>query len=101
MMNTPHIEQGPNAGQMPVRHPGHNIHPHQAPPPQPQPNYQTNIQFKNKEDHSRSQSEMRQIINSIYDPVNAFKLPDDLYSCLLYTSPSPRDGLLSRMPSSA
>ena len=33
-------------------------------------------------------------------------LPDDLaidaeVSCLLYTSPSPRDGLLSRMPSSA
>ena len=27
-----------------------------------------------------------------------FDLPD---SCLLYTSPSPRDGLLSRMPSSA
>ena len=28
--------------------------------------------------------------------------PDTLYSfCLLYTSPSPRDGLLSRMPSSA
>ena len=27
---------------------------------------------------------------------------DSLYSdCLLYTSPSPRDGLLSRMPSSA
>jgi len=25
----------------------------------------------------------------------------DLESCLLYTSPSPRDGLLSRMPSSA
>ena len=24
-----------------------------------------------------------------------------LFSCLLYTSPSPRDGLLSRMPSSA
>ena len=24
-----------------------------------------------------------------------------LRSCLLYTSPSPRDGLLSRMPSSA
>ena len=23
------------------------------------------------------------------------------YGCLLYTSPSPRDGLLSRMPSSA
>ena len=25
----------------------------------------------------------------------------DLETCLLYTSPSPRDGLLSRMPSSA
>ena len=25
----------------------------------------------------------------------------DTYLCLLYTSPSPRDGLLSRMPSSA
>ena len=24
-----------------------------------------------------------------------------LFACLLYTSPSPRDGLLSRMPSSA
>ena len=30
------------------------------------------------------------------------RLQDDLPSfCLLYTSPSPRDGLLSRMPSSA
>ena len=28
--------------------------------------------------------------------------PSDMYeACLLYTSPSPRDGLLSRMPSSA
>ena len=27
--------------------------------------------------------------------------PEQSYSCLLYTSPSPRDGLLSRMPSSA
>eukprot|EP01016_Furgasonia_blochmanni_P003636 TRINITY_DN11421_c0_g1_i4.p3 TRINITY_DN11421_c0_g1~~TRINITY_DN11421_c0_g1_i4.p3 ORF type:complete len:100 (-),score=2.13 TRINITY_DN11421_c0_g1_i4:12-311(-) len=26
---------------------------------------------------------------------------NDDYTCLLYTSPSPRDGLLSRMPSSA
>ena len=28
-------------------------------------------------------------------------LRQQLLSCLLYTSPSPRDGLLSRMPSSA
>ena len=34
----------------------------------------------------------------------AYKVPKSLplaYACLLYTSPSPRDGLLSRMPSSA
>ena len=31
-------------------------------------------------------------------PNKVFKL---VKSCLLYTSPSPRDGLLSRMPSSA
>ena len=32
-----------------------------------------------------------------------FNAPNDLavHTCLLYTSPSPRDGLLSRMPSSA
>ena len=29
------------------------------------------------------------------------KLLDQIRICLLYTSPSPRDGLLSRMPSSA
>ena len=30
-----------------------------------------------------------------------FDTPGIYYYCLLYTSPSPRDGLLSRMPSSA
>ena len=30
----------------------------------------------------------------------AYQLPKE-YSCLLYTSPSPRDATLSRMPSSA
>ena len=38
-------------------------------------------------------------INVMYDDdENVFKM---WYGCLLYTSPSPRDGLLSRMPSSA
>ena len=50
-----------------------------------------------------------------YSPEIGHELGDDLYlnpnganqmfiilsTCLLYTSPSPRDGLLSRMPSSA
>src|SRR5664279_3415500 len=35
------------------------------------------------------------------DPQGAVNYLKQLISCLLYTSPSPRDGLLSRMPSSA
>ena len=43
------------------------------------------------------------------DPTGTYHGDSDLqlerinvyYNCLLYTSPSPRDGLLSRMPSSA
>ena len=36
----------------------------------------------------------------IFD-VDASRHPFYIKTCLLYTSPSPRDGLLSRMPSSA
>ena len=39
-------------------------------------------------------------IQSLAESIGYFD-PDKYYSCLLYTSPSPRDGLLSRMPSSA
>ena len=41
--------------------------------------------------------------NKIYTLINLAGLVIGLvtYICLLYTSPSPRDGLLSRMPSSA
>ena len=38
------------------------------------------------------------------DPANAKEMlqrTNGVRTCLLYTSPSPRDGLLSRMPSSA
>ena len=35
------------------------------------------------------------------DREERFEVVYELLSCLLYTSPSPRDGLLSRMPSSA
>ena len=37
------------------------------------------------------------VLGSLEEPIR-LKL---YFSCLLYTSPSPRDGLLSRMPSSA
>ena len=35
------------------------------------------------------------------DALNNRKSVDDAIACLLYTSPSPRDATLSRMPSSA
>ena len=35
------------------------------------------------------------------DQVFAYAEEYEVFDCLLYTSPSPRDGLLSRMPSSA
>ena len=41
---------------------------------------------------------------AVADPPNRAELfggAPQHWSCLLYTSPSPRDGLLSRMPSSA
>ena len=40
--------------------------------------------------------ESNEFIDAIYE-----KKADNICDCLLYTSPSPRDGLLSRMPSSA
>ena len=35
------------------------------------------------------------------DATNLIRIIQETQPCLLYTSPSPRDGLLSRMPSSA
>ena len=40
-------------------------------------------------------------VTCAYDNVPAATLLVPYWNCLLYTSPSPRDGLLSRMPSSA
>ena len=68
--------------------------------------------FKNlisfvKEDYSKTTCYPigSQIFNAFDScPVNNLKvviIGQDPYHCLLYTSPSPRDGLLSRMPSSA
>ena len=40
-------------------------------------------------------------LNTVYYTLSTLKDAGLLKDCLLYTSPSPRDGLLSRMPSSA
>ena len=42
-----------------------------------------------------------QLLKSVYEEEFQRAAAEDANSCLLYTSPSPRDGLLSRMPSSA
>ena len=52
---------------------------------------------------------VEEIINDLDTIIADFVLPEEIIEyapipidiCLLYTSPSPRDGLLSRMPSSA
>ena len=41
-----------------------------------------------------------ELAETAFNEHESSKLLSD-YACLLYTSPSPRDGLLSRMPSSA
>ena len=41
------------------------------------------------------------VLPGCIDTQTHFREPGSTDTCLLYTSPSPRDGLLSRMPSSA
>ena len=57
---------------------------------------------------SQTGEQFRVVLDTGYTSALSIDIPDDantsttvLSTCLLYTSPSPRDGLLSRMPSSA
>ena len=52
------------------------------------PNYKNRVYLKTKEVYQKEIKDFH-------------KRSIKLITCLLYTSPSPRDGLLSRMPSSA
>ena len=58
-----------------------------------------NIETNNKELQANEQLITSQKLEAKTD--NNLPDPTLSYACLLYTSPSPRDGLLSRMPSSA
>ena len=53
--------------------------------------------------HDVRLSDVRRLEEGMDELADMFHLymPDYDHTCLLYTSPSPRDGLLSRMPSSA
>ena len=46
-------------------------------------------------------TETPELIETIIANPEIRRVAEELWNCLLYTSPSPRDGLLSRMPSSA
>ena len=53
------------------------------------------------DDLDESQLPCENSVQDIKDHAALVQQIRHLNSCLLYTSPSPRDGLLSRMPSSA
>ena len=50
---------------------------------------------------TRSQDGFANFGTSYSDFTDAVNRIESIYTCLLYTSPSPRDATLSRMPSSA
>ena len=56
---------------------------------------------KNDEFFSENVPEYNDRLNFISNFTGSYGFALVLKDCLLYTSPSPRDGLLSRMPSSA
>ena len=49
----------------------------------------------------RKRSRLKDFVLTARNMVILRKMDSNFIDCLLYTSPSPRDGLLSRMPSSA
>ena len=58
-------------------------------------------EFNKKYPYVKRKENKQEILNdSSIDMILISSIPVDR-ACLLYTSPSPRDGLLSRMPSSA
>ena len=61
----------------------------------------TNLRDANLRDADLSNANLRDADLSGNDLSNANLSDADLSSCLLYTSPSPRDRVRSRMPSSA
>ena len=50
---------------------------------------------------TRVEEEIENDLAYLEPMITAAEYLDDMYICLLYTSPSPRDDPLSRMPSSA
>ena len=51
--------------------------------------------------YSGLNTKQKNILKEYIESIDSSSRLKNFYNCLLYTSPSPRDGLLSRMPSSA
>ena len=51
--------------------------------------------------HGTTESEFLINLRKVFERLREHNVAANPKNCLLYTSPSPRDGLLSRMPSSA
>ena len=65
-------------------------------------NYQGKLIYKDRRPEGRSISGTANLSIKIFNEKTEGKqIYEEVIGCLLYTSPSPRDGLLSRMPSSA
>ena len=56
------------------------------------------VQHKDADGHFQIKSRVRAPLEDLWPDHEILEIG---WACLLYTSPSPRDGLLSRMPSSA
>ena len=65
----------------------------------PYKNHDGKLQWNKDNDDDKSEEERGERNNKSNN--NSKKMGEKKEVCLLYTSPSPRDGLLSRMPSSA
>ena len=61
----------------------------------------TEYEFDLSANPSTDTTEINFVNDGAEEHALVFAKLNDGYTCLLYTSPSPRDGLLSRMPSSA
>ena len=59
------------------------------------------VQSAGARTHAAQQKAADELVARVRTERDAWKRQAETNACLLYTSPSPRDGLLSRMPSSA
>ena len=85
----------------------HGIARSPSPPPPHQPTNMASVEQQLQQLREIADSQQRQLAEQQRQMEEARQQMEDarqhadLQTCLLYTSPSPRDGLLSRMPSSA